>query len=878
MEQRTLSTFKKTMKNKNIALSMVLGTSLISQNLSASIANPDPFTVKQCGETSQSIQLVLKGSAEQHWEEDLNGYTVIRNGNCYEYAKSGTDGKLLPTGKRVGIDTPTAIEKGIKPPKTALAFAHKDPIVPLSKMPTVKEKSANGSTNVATRKNLVILIRFADHTEEAAEANGYPERVLPSASDFDVLFNQEGGDADLAPAGSVKDVYLTNSYGQLNLESTVVDWYTSSETEAYWADGDSGMTTRLHTLLKAALDNADQTINFSDFDQDNDGYIDAITFVHSGYGAEWGGQDCYTSNDRNSRIWSHKWGFGAWTSDEGVRVSSYNINPALWARCGSDIGRVGVIAHELGHFFGLPDLYDTNGGGQGIGSYGLMANSWGSDGSQRPPFFSAWGRQQLGFNEPVEITVPGKYLLDDNTIYKVQEGYPNREYLLIEKRQRKALDGTPVFDNIPNQADGVAIWHIDDAAGNNSEGHPDQAEWPENGNHYKVALLQADGNYDMEKGNNQGDRFDLYSPNTTDMIGPDTLPNTDSYQGGVIQKTFHTISNISDPADEMTFCFNQTNCQGFLFTVENGQGGGQYAAGKTVTITANTAPEGYEFDRWVIREGSVELASSTSLETTAKIQPGTTTIEATYKVITYALNISNGSGDGEYAAGEVVSITANSPEPEYEFDRWIVTNGSADIAQPTSPETTVTIGTQDVSIEATYKVIKYQLNIEMGSGDGEYAAGESISITADAPADEFEFDRWVVTSGNAVIDSPTSMQTSVTMGSGDSTVEATYKAILYTVTINGGSGSGNYAAGETVNIIANEPAEEMLFDRWVVVEGSAEFANPRRADTTMTVGSGGAVIEATYKSESEEEESGSLNFALIFGLILLGLRRIRGSH
>jgi hypothetical protein len=382
----------------------------------------------------------------------------------------------------------------------------------------------------------------------------------------------------------------------------------------------SNRTTNLHEAFRDALDYLEDSklVNFKDFDQDNDGYIDSITFLHSGYGAEWNSRDCEGRN-RKDRIWSHKWVLwsdrsgayrGPWESKDKVKVWDYHISPALWGICDSEIGRVGVIAHETGHFLGLPvrmslakqlelyllcivffrhsliiyfcfqDLYDSNGGGRGLGKFCMMASSWGWDGEQYyPGHMSAWAKMMMGWLKP-KTPVYGVNLItnveeesSENQLYMIGEefGFPSGEYLLIENRQKKGLDSL-----LPQG--GLAIYHIDGNAGFDDEGYPGQIDdegtpkekkWPENGRHYRVALLQADGNYNLERGNNKGGSLDLFHADEVNQILPSVdsegpFPNTDSYKKGNLLHTGIEIYDISASGDIMSFAFTDPNARVIL--------------------------------------------------------------------------------------------------------------------------------------------------------------------------------------------------------------------------------------------------------------------------------------------------------------------------
>ena len=141
---------------------------------------------------------------------------------------------------------------------------------------------------------------------------------------------------------------------------------------------------------------------------------------------------------------------------------------------------------------------------------------------------------------------------DKSSVYKIEHNYPSGEYLLIENRQPLGFDA-----KIPQG--GLAIWHIDENAAITIEGYPGQiGGWPENRNHYRVALLQADGLYELEHGLDYGDADDLWYAGGKSNLGPSSsnegpYPNTDTYQNGDIRKTGVEILEIGSAGSKMSF-------------------------------------------------------------------------------------------------------------------------------------------------------------------------------------------------------------------------------------------------------------------------------------------------------------------------------------
>jgi immune inhibitor A len=229
---------------------------------------------------------------------------------------------------------------------------------------------------------------------------------------------------------SMQDFYLKQSGGRYTVGGDVSDWVTVPFNEARYgsnaipeSDGSwnfvKDTATSWYDSQVAAGKSADEIKAYLaqfdiwdryDFDGDGnfnepDGYVDHFQAVHAGEGEEAGG-----GAQGADAIWSHRWAAfpnlqgsagpsnnklgGVQIGDTGLWIRDYTTEP--------ENGGLGVFAHEYGHDLGLPDLYDTAGGDNGVGFWSLMSSgSWLNHGTEdigsTPGYMDPWSKLFLGW-------------------------------------------------------------------------------------------------------------------------------------------------------------------------------------------------------------------------------------------------------------------------------------------------------------------------------------------------------------------------------------------------------------------------------------------------------------------------------------------------
>ena len=329
-----------------------------------------------------------------------------------------------------------------------------------------QETQVHTAYKVRDMYNMAIPIRF-DGEDEYLNGKVTETNDITNIELIDNTYNKS--------EYSVREYYRAVSNQTLNLRTVYLsendNKFTSiklAHTRGYYSpktdENPEGYTTdkeyrRLELLrdwsnkVQEAVDNgaklknmAGEEIGFDKLDSDNDGYIDAITVLFTPtdakYASSWDGGTIplWAYHTINNRI-TIKTAKGTLTSNRYNQAPIQNDPVSIYKEAGSDIYFVNnkTLIHEMGHIFGLLDLYTASGKSEPVCFMSAMAKAL----SPVVQFMTSREREAVGWLDAdniTPITKAGEYTLpptkdkrQDGTVAYTLE-LPNNHKLYLEYR------------------------------------------------------------------------------------------------------------------------------------------------------------------------------------------------------------------------------------------------------------------------------------------------------------------------------------------------------------------------------------------------------------------------------------------------------------
>lgn len=475
--------------------------------------------VPQPDGTLLSLQLV--GDEYYHFNTTADDYTVMLNeSGAYVYAQR--DGlTLVPTqvlAHDAGSRNAQELALLANTPKRLVDESS----VAQANVRRVKRNVDMSNFDFENFRGLVILIDFSDK-EFASENTQEFYTQMFSSENFTSYFDPVT-QRDVSCPGSVHDYFNDQSNGAFKPPFDVYGPYraTYSSNGMVYPARSTQCNSLMSRIIANVIKDADDDIDYSRYDNNNDGKVDMVYFLVAGYASS-------SSGNNSGYLWPHASNltYVINTKYDGKWFDRYACSTELygWEDTPSTVTveGIGTVCHEFSHVLGLPDFYDTDYSGSGgeshhPGGWDVMAGGGDYDHGRSPVGYSFYERYALGWANPRTITSEGSYVL--NPVNSSREGYilrtpVNNEFFTIENRQKTGWDYyLPGHGMIVTRVDSTnsSVW-----SNNKINCNP---------NHNYFELLRA-GN--SSSGDSSSDPF----PGTTGnvMITNETSPNLRTWSG-----------------------------------------------------------------------------------------------------------------------------------------------------------------------------------------------------------------------------------------------------------------------------------------------------------------------------------------------------------
>lgn len=425
---------------------------------------------------SDGSQLTIRLHGDEHysWYSTTDDVLLVQVGKNYYVAQVEEDGTLKATpqlahnaGKR------GTVEEQVINNQNKEKFLNSLNAEPQALAKPFGEVYPAYFPHTGSPKALVILVEFQDvkfktsdpvatftHYLKGAEGEAAPEANNAYVTKGKVNY------------GSVYQYFNDMSQGKFTPQFDIVGPVTVSKNSAYYG-GNTGKSTDVNfaQMIAEACKSVSDKVNFADYDQNNDGYVDLVYVIYAGYSESINGNssDCLWPKSGTSAFYEP--GTNNLLKLNGKKICRYGINnelnatPSDWIDGKPLLNGIGLFCHEFSHTMGLPDLYPTvkasRVDNQNPEYWDLMDGGEYTYSGYFPTPYSPWEMDVMGWTAPIELGDEAKQVslnsyASDRTAYKING--ENDEYLLIQNIQ---TDGwwrgiTKAF-----KTTGMLVWRID---------------------------------------------------------------------------------------------------------------------------------------------------------------------------------------------------------------------------------------------------------------------------------------------------------------------------------------------------------------------------------------------------------------------------------
>jgi M6 family metalloprotease-like protein len=476
----------------------------------------------------------LVGDENSHHAISTDGLVLLQdNDGFYRYA-TYSNGQLTAKGSPVAHDLGNRTTQETEFLKSGKAvdelsmkcYAHRSPAKVRASDYQIGDFPTKGDF-----RGIVILAEFTD-----------------APFTLDSLFHSrmlnESGFSDDGATGSARDYYTAQSMGQFVPRFDVVGPVKLSHPISYYgknATWPSSGDVRASQMIAEACQIAHDShgLDFSNYDLNNDGKVDMVYVIFSGYGENFGA-------DANT-IWPHKYELTSAGIDLNLnskQLDTYACSAELFGNTGTQSCGIGALCHEFGHVLGFADHYNTTSSTTyELGRYDIMDYGSYNNDCHTPPAYNAFERMQLGWLIPTEVTEPKdgvtlKHIENSNEAYILRTTNKN-EFFLLENRQQEGWDKYI-------QGKGMMITHLDF----------DMSVWNANtvndeDSHRRFYLIPADSesNYDV-MANHVTESTDLYPIAGNNAFTDQSSPAAVTYVGTSLDRW---VTDIEDNDGVVSF-------------------------------------------------------------------------------------------------------------------------------------------------------------------------------------------------------------------------------------------------------------------------------------------------------------------------------------